>query len=122
MIPFRTFLRPTTVGSFLLAAPAATAAFLTLSPPLFHTGCSRSTAASKSFSSSSAAIHALPKLVDGGTELTSDQVSERMAGKRVAYMFSAGWCPMCTRFDVRSSIDSRFNLLIRTTVVLGTEV
>ena len=31
--------------------------------------------------------------------MSSDKASELLNGKRVAYYFAAGWCPMCTSFE-----------------------
>ena len=38
-----------------------------------------------------------PLLFSDGTPI--DNPSNALSGKRVAYYFSAGWCPMCTRFE-----------------------
>ena len=68
-----------------------------------HRGPSASAAASSSCLSMAAASPAIeslsPLLVaeDGGSEETD--VPGRLAGKRVALYFSAGWCPMCTSFE-----------------------
>lgn len=50
--------------------------------------------------STSAAISSLPSLLDSsGKKLSSEEASEQLKGKRIAYYFSAGWCPMCTSFE-----------------------
>mmetsp|Transcript_29282 Transcript_29282/g.48399 ORF Transcript_29282/g.48399 Transcript_29282/m.48399 type:complete len:216 (-) Transcript_29282:51-698(-) len=98
----KAMMRPA-VGSLLLLAPMAMA----LVSPLTTTSskCTPMKASSRLFGSasssgSSSAVSSLPRLFDSkGTELSVDQASERLAGKRVAYYFSAGWCPMCTRFE-----------------------
>jgi nucleoredoxin len=47
-----------------------------------------------------AATSALPPIVNAdGSELSSDAISEKLANKRVALYFAAGWCPMCTSFE-----------------------
>eukprot|EP00967_Tisochrysis_lutea_P046675 scaffold56752_cov24-Tisochrysis_lutea.AAC.2 len=49
---------------------------------------------------SAASTTMLPTIQDfRGVELTPESLSEMLASKRVAYYFSAGWCPMCTNFE-----------------------
>ena len=47
--------------------------------------------------SAASATNLPPLLNSNGAAI--DNPSDALAGKRVAYYFSAGWCPMCTRFE-----------------------
>lgn len=88
------------VGSLLLAAPLAKA-LLSLNPTsctLRAAGCIGITRLNST--SSSDAVSSLPRLLDSkGNKLSEEKVAELLNGKRVAYYFAAGWCPMCTSFE-----------------------
>ena len=48
----------------------------------------------------STAVSSLPPLLDSkGNDLSAEACTDLLQGKRVAYYFSAGWCPMCTSFE-----------------------
>lgn len=61
-----------------------------------HNSPMRSTA-TKLFSSSSSSI--LPPLVDPSTGEAVPDLDSKLDNKRVAFFFTAGWCPMCTSFE-----------------------
>lgn len=98
MLLVKSVLRP--VGSLLLAAPLARAFILPLPT---RTSCAPMTTDSTADSGSAvslAAVSSLPRLLDTqGQELSTEQSAAMLKGKRVAYYFAAGWCPMVRAFD-----------------------
>ena len=49
---------------------------------------------------SASAAFTLPPVVDAsGAAIDDKALRERLAGKRVGFYFSAGWCGMCTSFE-----------------------
>ena len=84
------------IGSLILATPIATA--LKLSPATTHTSCTRLFGATSS--AGSGGVSSLPRLVDStGADVSAETLTDKLTGMRVAYYFSAGWCPMCTSFE-----------------------
>jgi nucleoredoxin len=61
---------------------------------LFATTSRRAMTTSKLQASSLSSL-----LDESGKELSGDTLASKLANKRVALYFSAGWCPMCTSFE-----------------------
>lgn len=85
------------IGSLMLATPIATALVM-VSPATTRTSCTRLFGAISGDGSNG--VSSLPRFVDStGADVSAEMLSEKLKGKRVAYYFSAGWCPMCTSFE-----------------------
>ena len=82
-----------------LSALLITAALRVSQGLLYRTG-PKATTRLFSGGSKNAATDSLPPLLDAsGAEILPESLYERLANKRVALYFAAGWCPMCTSFE-----------------------
>jgi nucleoredoxin len=93
----KSFLLP--LGTLVLGA-VGSLGFLSCSGSISPT----KTTSARQFSSTTTALgavtSALPPILDAdGSELSPDAISDKLANKRVALYFAAGWCPMCTSFE-----------------------
>jgi hypothetical protein len=96
-----------TIGAFVIVPTYSktTTAGTPLSIETIMASSSSSTTTAIAAGATEAALASLPPLLEYEEArphqlLSPEELRQRVTGTAVAYYFSAGWCPMCTQFEV----------------------